>query len=112
MVAGGVGAIATAALTQGAEGLQQFRIALFQPLAPMLAQPADDISDALARIPNASIEWKLDGARVQIHKAGDIVRVFSRTGNDLTTAAIEIVEAVQNSERRNIDSRRRSDRAA
>ena len=95
MVAGGVGAIATAALTQGASGLQQFRIELFQPLAPMLAQPADDISDALARIPNASIEWKLDGARVQIHKAGDTVRVFSRTGNDLTNAAIEIVEAVR-----------------
>ena len=61
----------------------------------MLAQPADDIDDALARIPEASIEWKLDGARVQVHKAGNEVRVFSRTGNDLTAAAIEIVEAVR-----------------
>ncbi len=95
MVAGGVGAVAAAALTRSAAGLQQFRIALFQPLAPMLAQPADDLDDALARMPAASIEWKLDGARVQIHKAGDRVRVFSRTGNDLTAAAVEIVEVVQ-----------------
>ena len=70
MVAGGVGAIATAALMPG-HGLQQFRIACYQPLAPMLAQPADDFDDALNRIPTASIEWKLDGARVQIHKSGD-----------------------------------------
>ena len=95
MIAGGIAAVAGPALTQGREGLQKFSIALFQPLAPMLAQPADDISDALARIPTASIEWKLDGARVQVHKAGDVVRVFSRTGNDLTPAAIEIVEAVR-----------------
>lgn len=95
MIAGGIAAVAGSALTQGAAGLQAFSIALFQPLAPMLAQPADDIADAFARIPAASIEWKLDGARVQIHKAGDKVRVFSRTGNDLTAAAIEIVEAVR-----------------
>jgi DNA ligase 1 len=95
MIAGGIAAVAGPALTQGSEGLQKFSIALFQPLAPMLAQPADDIGDALARIPTASIEWKLDGARVQVHKAGDLVRVFSRTGNDLTTAAIEIVNAVR-----------------
>jgi DNA ligase-1 len=61
----------------------------------MLAQPADDVADALARLPSASIEWKLDGARVQIHKAGDEVRVFSRTGNELTAAAAEIVDAVR-----------------
>ena len=95
MIAGGIAAVAVAALTQGREGLQRFSIALFQPLAPMLAQPADDITDALARIPTASIEWKLDGARVQVHKAGEVVRVFSRTGNELTSAASEVVEAVR-----------------
>ena len=84
MIAGGIAAVAGAALTEGLAGLQAFSIALFQPLALMLAQPADDIDDALARIPEASIEWKLDGARVQVHKAGNEVRVFSRTGNDLT----------------------------
>ena len=95
MVAGGISAIARPALTQGLEGLQEFAITLFQPLAPMLAQPADDIADAYARIPAASIEWKLDGARVQVHKMDDEVRVFSRTGNDVTAAAVEIVDAVR-----------------
>ena len=95
MIAGGVAAVAGPALLQGLGGLQAFSIKLFQPLAPMLAQPADDIADALARLPAASIEWKLDGARVQIHKAGDEVRVFSRTGNELTGAAAEIVDAVR-----------------
>ena len=95
MIAGGIAAVAGPALTTGLEGLHAFSIKLFQPLAPMLAQPADDVADALARLPSASIEWKLDGARVQIHKAGDEVRVFSRTGNELTAAAAEIVDAVR-----------------
>ena len=58
----------------------------------MLAQPADDIDDAMAphrRL--AALEWKLDGARVQVHKDGDEVRIYSRTGNDVTAAAPEIV---------------------
>ncbi|MGZ9074361.1 MAG: ATP-dependent DNA ligase [Burkholderiaceae bacterium] len=95
MIAGGIAAVARAALTNGLEGLHAFSIKLFQPLAPMLAQPADDIADALTRLPAASIEWKLDGARVQIHKTGNEVRVFSRTGNDLTVPAGEIVAAVR-----------------
>jgi DNA ligase-1 len=95
MVAGGVAAIASAALTEGAAGLSGYAIALFQPLAPMLAQPADDIADALARIPTAALEWKLDGARVQVHKRGTDVRIYSRTGNELTIAAPELVSTVR-----------------
>ena len=95
MVAGGVAAVAASALTHGAEGLSRYAIALFQPLAPMLAQPADDIADAMTRIPLAALEWKLDGARVQVHKHGDEVRIYTRTGNDVTVAAPEIVSAVQ-----------------
>ena len=95
MVAGGIATVARPAITQGAEGLRAFSIKLFQPLAPMLAQPADDITDALTRIPAASIEWKLDGARVQVHKVGNQVRLFSRTGNDVTAAATEIVDSVR-----------------
>jgi DNA ligase-1 len=51
---------------------------------PMLAQPADDLDDALAQLPDAILEYKLDGARVQVHKRGDEVRVFSRQGNEVT----------------------------
>jgi DNA ligase 1 len=94
MVAGGIASVATPALTEGAASLSRFVIALFQPLAPMLAQPADDITDAMARIPMAALEWKLDGARVQVHKSGDEVRIYTRTGNDVTAAAPEIVAAV------------------
>lgn len=93
MIAGGIAQVAAAALTRGVEGLRTFSIALMRPLAPMLAQPADDIDDALARIRPAALEWKLDGARVQVHKDGATVRIYTRTGNDVTTAAPEIVEA-------------------
>jgi DNA ligase 1 len=61
----------------------------------MLAQSADDVEDALARIEQAALELKLDGARVQVHRAGDDVRVFSRLGNDVTARVPEIVEAVR-----------------
>jgi DNA ligase-1 len=95
MVGGGIAAVAASAMAQGASGLQRYRIALFQPLAPMLAQPAEDMEDAMSRIGTAAIEWKLDGARVQVHKEGDEVRIFSRTGKEVTKAAPEIVEVVR-----------------
>ena len=93
-VAGGIAAVAQAALVEGAPGLGRFAITLFRPLAPMLAQPADDMTAALSALPLAAVEWKLDGARVQVHKQGREVRIFTRTGNDVTAAAPEIVAAV------------------
>src|SRR5262249_13030614 len=94
MLTGSVVAVAGAALTEGQAGLARFAIQLFRPLRPMLAQTADDVTDALARLPQASFEYKLDGARVQVHKAGSDVRVFTRELNDVTGAAPEIVEAI------------------
>ena len=95
MIAGGITSVASIALTEGAAGLSRFAVALFQPLAPMLAQPARDIEDAMARIPTAAVEWKIDGARVQVHKHGDEIRIYSRTGNDVTAATPEIVESIR-----------------
>jgi DNA ligase 1 len=95
MIGGGIAAVASPAIIEGAAGLSRFAIALFQPLAPMLAQPADDIEDAMTRIPMAALEWKVDGARVQVHKRGDEVRIYTRTGNDVTAAAPEIVSVAQ-----------------
>jgi DNA ligase-1 len=95
MVAGGIAAVAPSALTEGEAGLARYAIALFQPLAPMLAQPADDIAAALAQISAAVLEWKLDGARVQVHRRGEAVRIYTRTGNDVTAAAPEIVATVR-----------------
>src|SRR5262249_61915920 len=63
-IGGGIVAIAASALTDGASGLGSYAISLFQPLAPMLAQPADDIVDAMGRIAMPALEWKFDGARV------------------------------------------------
>ncbi len=102
MIGGGIAAVAADALTRRRGGLGRYAIALFQPLAPMLAQPADDIDDAMARIPMAALEWKLDGARVQVHKSGDDVRIYSRTGNDVTAAAPEIVSAVRQARARTL----------
>jgi DNA ligase 1 len=98
MLAGGIGAVAAAALTHGSRGLARFEIAMFQPLAPMLAQPADSIAEAMAAFGTAALEWKLDGARVQVHKVRDEVRIFTRTGKDVTAAAPEIVAAVRGSD--------------
>jgi DNA ligase-1 len=95
MVAGDVGAVAEVALREGAAGLQRFAIALFRPLQPMLAQPSESICDALARLGRAALEYKLDGARIQAHKAGDEVRVYSRRLNEVTDAVPEVVEAAR-----------------
>jgi DNA ligase-1 len=95
MVAGGIATVAADALAHGATGLRAHAVRLFQPLSPMLAQPAEDIAEALATLAQASVEWKLDGARVQAHKSGDEVRVYTRTGNDVTASVPEVVAAVQ-----------------
>jgi DNA ligase-1 len=95
MIAGGVSAIAPVALSEGAPGLRRYSIELFRPLAPMLAQSADDIAEAVAALPDAALEWKLDGARVQVHKGDGEVRIYTRTGNEVTPAAPEVVSAVQ-----------------
>jgi DNA ligase-1 len=95
MVAGGLTPVARAALTEGSLGLRRFSLQLFRPVLPMLAQPAQDVEDALKQLGTAALEWKLDGARVQLHKSGDEVRVYSRGLNDVSAAVPELVKAVQ-----------------
>jgi DNA ligase-1 len=95
MYAGGLAAVARAALIEGASGLARFAIRLLQPVQPMLAQPAASIAAALGELGTAAIDWKLDGARVQVHKAAREVRVFTRSLNDVTAAVPEIVAAVR-----------------
>jgi DNA ligase-1 len=94
--AGGVAPVADAALRGGASALASFSIRLMQPVVPMLAQPAEDIEAALAQLGTAILEWKLDGARVQVHKSGDEVRVFTRNLNEVTAAVPEIVDVLKN----------------
>ncbi len=95
MVSGNLGTVAKIALTRGRSALASMSIQLFRPLAPMLAQTADTVGEALDRLGKAAFEYKLDGARIQVHKVEDEVRIYTRSLNDVTAAAPEIVEIVQ-----------------
>jgi DNA ligase-1 len=92
MFAGDLRQVATSVLADGPSALNQFRLELFRPLRPMLAQTASDLDEALEQLGEASTEYKLDGARVQIHKADADVRIYSRQLNDITDSIPEIVE--------------------
>jgi DNA ligase-1 len=95
MVADGVVAIAPVAMGEGEQGLARFALVSMRPAAPMLAQPAGGVAEALRALGTAAFEWKLDGARVQVHKVDDDVRVFTRARNDVTASVPEIVEALR-----------------
>ncbi len=96
MMAGGIPALAHSVLARGGEGLEQFELRLFRPAQPMLAQSAEDVSEALADLGEAALEYKFDGARVQVHRSGDQVAVYSRNMNDVSAAVPEVVAAVRN----------------
>ncbi len=102
MSAGGLGEIARSALTEGVAGLSRYTIKLMQPVLPMLSQSADSIEEALKQLGTAALEWKLDGARVQVHKSDEKVRVYTRNLNDVTERVPEIVEVVRASPCRNL----------
>ena len=85
MLAGNLGAVAKG-------DLKSFAIELFRPIKPMLAKTAADVEEALAELGPASFEYKLDGVRIQVHKQGDQVRIYSRTLNDITGELPTVVE--------------------
>jgi DNA ligase-1 len=95
MLAGDLATVARAVAEKGAAGLEQYDLQLFRPIQPMLAQSAEDVSEALADLGEAALEFKMDGARVQVHKSGEDVVAFSRALNDVTAAIPEVVEAVR-----------------
>jgi len=92
MYAPGLGELARAALEEGAPALGRFSLRLLSPVAPMLASPAGDAEEALERLGEAAFEYKLDGARLQVHRAGEEVRVFTRQLQDVTARVPEVVE--------------------
>jgi DNA ligase-1 len=95
MMAGDLAAVARTAKEGGRAALAAFGLRLFRPLQPMLAQSADEIAVALELLGTAALEYKLDGARVQVHRSGDDVRVYSRQLNDVTASVPELVESVR-----------------
>jgi DNA ligase-1 len=94
MLAGTIPPVAQAALAEGAAGLERFRLRLYEPVSPMLASPTDDVASALAALGRAAFEYKLDGARAQVHKGLGGVRIYSRTGRDVTDSLPEIAAAI------------------
>jgi DNA ligase-1 len=96
MYEGNRGVIARTGLEAGAPGLARFQLQVMSPVAPMLAQTASDVDEALSMLTgDVAFEWKMDGARIQVHKRADEVRIFTRNLNDVTTAIPEIADAAR-----------------
>ena len=88
--------VAAAALDGGSEALAGFRLQVGRPVSPMLAQTATSTTEALERLgTSAAFEWKLDGIRVQIHRDGDDIAIFTRGLENVTGRFAEITEAVR-----------------
>lgn len=91
MLSGDLVAAATAGLTAGPDGLAGFRLEVLRPVQPMLAQSAPSLAEAMGRVGPASVEWKLDGIRIQVHRNGGEIKVYSRNLNDITDRVPEVV---------------------
>jgi DNA ligase-1 len=95
MLSGDLTRTADIAMSGGEEGLRAVGFELFRPILPMLASTAESVTDAVSSFERASVEWKLDGIRIQIHRRGEEVRVYTRNLNEITHALPGIVEAVR-----------------
>jgi DNA ligase-1 len=95
MLRGAAAPVAVAVLTEGEAGLEQFGLEVGRGVQPMLAQSATTVAEAMTRTgAPAAIEWKLDGIRIQVHRDGPEVTVYTRTLDDITTRVPEVVTAV------------------
>ena len=96
MYSASLGAVARAVLLEGVPSLERFQLEMFKPASPMLAQTAADVGKALKELGGeAAFEWKMDGARIQVHKVADEVRIYTRSLNEVTDALPEIVDTVR-----------------
>ncbi len=95
MLAGRLGPTAVAALTGGPAALDAIGLALLRPVRPMLASTAPDVATAVAELGRVSVEWKLDGARIQVHRSGADVAIFTRNLRDITARLPEVVDLVR-----------------
>jgi DNA ligase 1 len=94
MLSGDLTRTAHVAMAEGEEGLRAIGLELFRPVLPMLASTAESVGEAVAGFERASVEWKLDGIRIQIHRRADEVRIYTRNLNEITHALPGIVQAV------------------
>ncbi|WP_411142698.1 ATP-dependent DNA ligase [Streptomyces sp. x-80] len=90
MLAGDLPEVARALLARGPEALAEFRLTVGRPVGPMLAQSATSVAEALGRLGPCAVEEKLDGIRVQVHRDGPGVRIYTRTLDEVTDRLPEV----------------------
>ncbi|MEU6122189.1 ATP-dependent DNA ligase [Streptomyces sp. NPDC047123] len=95
MLAGAVSPVAQALLARGAEALDEFRLTVGRPVQPMLAHSAASVAEGIDKLGPCAVEEKLDGIRVQVHRDGDDVRVYTRTLDDITDRLPELTAAAR-----------------
>jgi DNA ligase-1 len=95
MLSGDLTRTAAIAIESGEEGLRGVGFEIFRPVFPMLASTAEGVRDAVEAFRRASVEWKLDGIRIQIHRRAEEVRIYTRNLNEITAALPGIADAVR-----------------
>ena len=95
MLSGDLPHTAALALSEGEDALLEIGLEIFRPILPMLASTSADVADAVGSFETASVEWKLDGIRIQVHRRGEEVKVYTRNLNDITEPLPGIVEAAR-----------------
>jgi DNA ligase-1 len=95
MLGGDLPTVATTAMSGGRPALEGIGLELGRPLQPMLASTATSVTEAVDAIGASSVEWKLDGIRIQVHRRDDEVRIWSRNLNELTDRLPDVVDAVR-----------------
>ncbi|MEV3970768.1 ATP-dependent DNA ligase [Streptomyces sp. NPDC050698] len=93
MLAGSLQAVAQALLAEGPGSLDRFRLTVGRPVLPMLAHSASSVAEAVDKLGTCAVEEKLDGIRVQVHRDGDTVRLYTRTLDDITDRLPEVTAA-------------------
>ncbi|SDM44868.1 DNA ligase-1 [Streptomyces sp. cf386] len=93
MLAGSLQSVAQALLADGPRSLARFRLTVGRPVLPMLAHTASSVAEAVDKLGGCAVEEKLDGIRVQVHREGDTVRLYTRTLDDITDRLPELTAA-------------------
>jgi DNA ligase-1 len=94
MLSGDLTRTAEIAISEGEAGLRSIGFEIFRPIFPMLASTAASVTEAVMSFDESSVEWKLDGIRIQVHRRGDEVRIYTRNLNDITDSLPGIVRAI------------------
>ncbi|MET8170106.1 ATP-dependent DNA ligase [Streptomyces sp. NPDC005329] len=95
MLAGSLRTVAQALLADGPAALEAFRLTVGRPVLPMLAHTASSVTEAVGKLGVCAVEEKLDGIRVQVHRDGDDVRLYTRTLDDITDRLPEVTDAAR-----------------